>query len=61
MAHKIHEQLSRLEGTSPKKCTDECEYFKFPHLPCACVLSEVFSVNKNELCYTFKERSQSRS
>lgn len=56
MAHILNDFFGRLEGKKPIRCNDKCEYYKFPHLPCACVLSEVFSVNKNEFCYTFKDK-----
>jgi len=58
MSHKIHEVLSKAGGIVPVKCSKECDYFKFPHLDRACVLSDVFSVNQGELCYTFKEKSE---
>jgi len=46
--HPIAELLDRDE---PKKtCGSSCENYRFDHLDCACVLSDVFSVNKGELC-----------
>jgi hypothetical protein len=54
MAHKICEVLDKIEGKIPQTCDDKCEYFKFPHLRRACVLSEVFSVRKGEMCYIKK-------
>jgi hypothetical protein len=54
MAHMIHEVLSKAEKIKPIQCSEKCEYFKFPHLERACVLSDVFSVLKGELCYSYK-------
>ena len=56
MAHPINDLLNRLEKRTAVNCSDKCEYFKFAHLPCACVLSDVFSVNKGEPCFEFKEK-----
>jgi hypothetical protein len=56
VAHKIHEIISNAEGIIPKPCHSNCKYWKFPHLDRPCVLSEVFSVKKNELCYTFEKQ-----
>ena len=56
MAHKINEILDRAEKKIPVKCSKECDYFAFPRLPRACVLSDVYSVNQGELCYIFKEK-----
>jgi hypothetical protein len=56
MANKIHEMLSKAEKIKPIKCSDKCEYYKFPHLDRACVLSDVFSVLKGELCYSYKKK-----
>lgn len=52
----INYLFGKLEGRTPKKCDEKCKYFRFPHLPVACVLSEVFSVKQGELCYEFKEK-----
>lgn len=57
MAHPINDLLNRREGKKAIPCSIECEYYRFPHLPCACVLSEVFSVNKGEPCFEFKEKN----
>jgi hypothetical protein len=54
MAHKICDFLDKTEGKIPQICDDKCEYFKFLHLEVACVLSEVFSVRKGEMCYIKK-------
>jgi hypothetical protein len=55
MAHKINDMLNKLEGKKPVKCNDKCKYWKFPHLDRACVLSDVFSVKKGELCFEYKK------
>ena len=57
MANPINDILNRREGRKSVQCNSDCEYFKFPHLPCACVLSEVFSVNKGEPCFEFKDKN----
>jgi hypothetical protein len=54
MAHPINDLLNRLEKRIPIKCDESCKYWSFPHLERACVLSEVFSVNKGCLCYEYK-------
>ncbi len=56
MAHPINDAVNRLEKRKLRKCTKECAYWRFPHLDTACVLSSVFSVRKNELCYEYKQR-----
>jgi hypothetical protein len=58
MAHEAHEMLSKRWGIKPVKCSNACEYFKFPHLKNACVLSDVFSVEQGELCYSYKAKQQ---
>lgn len=53
--------FGKLEGKEPIDCSNICEYFKFPHLRVACVLSDVYSVEKGEKCYNYKlskERSE---
>jgi len=55
MAHPICDKLDQLEGKKATPCNDTCEYWSFPHLETACVLSGVFSVRKGELCYIYKE------
>jgi len=54
--HIIHEKLSKLEKIKPIKCSNKinCEYFRFPNNLCACILSDVFSVNQGEDCCTYK-------
>ena len=49
-AHAILEMLAKAEGREKHVCDPSCKYWKFPHLDKACVLSEVFSVRKGELC-----------
>ena len=46
--------FGKLEDKQPIECSNICEYYKFPNLPVACVLSGVYSVNKKELCYNYK-------
>lgn len=58
MAHPLNDVFNRLENRKPVPCNDGCEYWQFPHLPCACVLSEVFSVNKEELCFEFTPKKE---
>lgn len=57
MAHKINDVLNKAEGKLPVPCNENCEFFAFPHLDRACILSEVYSVNKGELCYEFKSKN----
>jgi hypothetical protein len=57
MAHPINDLINRIEGHKAIACSNECKYFKFPHLKCACVLSEVFSVNQGEPCFEFKDKN----
>ena len=45
--------LDRLEGREAIPCDSGCKYWKFPHLDCACVLSDVFSVKKREPCFEY--------
>jgi hypothetical protein len=58
MAHPIIDKLNRLEGKTPRPCSKDCEYFKFPHLSKACELSSVFSVVQGQMCYEFKLRGR---
>ena len=55
MAHPINDALNRLEKREPTDCNKTCKYFRFPHLKCACVLSEVFSVVQGVPCYEYTE------
>jgi len=58
MAHKINEILNKAWGREPKPCTEKCKYWKYPHLETVCVLSEVFSVLKGEMCYELVEEEE---
>ncbi len=49
MAHPLNDLINRREKR--EACDEKCKYWKFPHLETACVLSDVFSVKKGELCY----------
>lgn len=57
MAHPINDLLNRIEKRTAIACNSDCEYYRFPHLSCACVLSDVFSVNKGEPCFEFKDKN----
>ena len=54
MAHPINDLINRREKRKAIPCSKDCEYFKFPHLDRACVLSDVFSVLQGQPCYEFK-------
>lgn len=54
MAKEICNILDRAEGKKAKKCDKDCKNYKFDHLDRACVLSEVYSVKKNEPCYIYE-------
>ena len=54
MAKEICNTLDRIEGKKTKKCDSGCKYYRFEHLDTACVLSEVYSVRKNEPCYVYE-------
>jgi hypothetical protein len=58
MAHFICTKLDKLEGKIPRECNDGCEYYKFPHLKTACVLSEVYSVAKGEQCFIYQSKQK---
>jgi hypothetical protein len=58
VAHKICEMLDRANGKKAIPCNHRCRHWMFPHLDRACVLSEVYSVCKGELCYTFEEDTE---
>jgi len=57
MAHPTLDLLNRKWGVKPVPCSKECEYFKFPHLKRACVLSDVFSVLQGKPCCEFKPKN----
>jgi len=50
------EIMDALEGKKPQVCDSGCKNFRFPHLDCACVLSEVFSVEKGKPCFIYEPR-----
>jgi hypothetical protein len=54
MAKAICNTLDRIEGKKSKKCDSGCKNHMFPHLDNACVLSDVYSVRKNEPCYIYE-------
>ena len=58
MNKSILDAFDKAEGKEQVPCTEECDYFNFPHLETACVLSEVFSVKQGELCYIFKKKDK---
>lgn len=51
MAHPINDKLDKNEGKTKKTCNSECNYYAFPNLDRACVLSDVYSVLKGQGCY----------
>ncbi len=56
MANEMCNKLAKKVGMRKKRCDKGCEYFKFPHLKNACVLSVVYSVNKGDGCYIYKAK-----
>ena len=46
----ILETMAKIEGCEKHVCDSTCKYWRFPHLDRACVLSDVFSVCKGEMC-----------
>jgi len=46
--NKINKVLD--SKSTKKKCDKTCKNHMFDHLDVACVLSDVYSVRKNELC-----------
>jgi len=58
MAHPINDKLNKHWGRVAVPCNPECKFWKFPNLDRACVLSEVFSVLKDEPCYEFKKKEK---
>jgi len=57
MAHPMNDLINRAEGREATPCNDQCKYWKFPHLERACVLSDVFSVKKNDPCFEFEQKN----
>lgn len=60
MAKRLNDALNRIEGREATVCNNTCEYWKFPHLATACVLSDVFSVKKGELCFEYKPKTDNK-
>ena len=58
MANEICNKLDQLEGKTKTVCNNKCDYFKFPHLKIACVLSGVYSVPQGEGCYIYVEKKE---
>jgi len=56
MANPICDIFDRLEGKKTRVCDEGCKNWKFPHLENACVLSEVFSVQKGEGCFIYEAK-----
>lgn len=56
--HDILKLLAKAQGREEHVCDATCEYWRFPHLECACVLSPVFSVNKGELCAEYQPNGE---
>lgn len=54
MAHPICDALDRAEGKTARKCDSGCKHYHFDHLDTACVLSEVYSVRKQQPCYIYE-------
>ena len=52
------DELNKFWGRIAIPCNPECKFWKFPNLDRACVLSEVFSVEKDEPCYEFKKKEK---
>ncbi len=60
MAHPTAELLNILEGKKGHICDKNCKYYEsnFSHLKCACVLSEVFSVDQGKNCFEYVNRKE---
>jgi hypothetical protein len=50
----ILETMAKIEGREKRVCDSTCKYWRFPHLDRACVLSEVFSVRRGEMCTEYQ-------
>jgi hypothetical protein len=59
MANKICDLLDIAEGKQSKICDDGCKNYRFDHLNRACVLSEVYSVDKGKPCYIYDPKADS--
>ena len=55
---KIVEVLDKLLDVKKHKCDNSCKYYQiaFEHRDRVCVLSDVFSVKKGELCSTYEKK-----
>ena len=56
--HIINEKLNRAWGNKATICNESCEYWKFPHMDIAWVLSDVYSVPKGDLCYEYRKKKE---
>ena len=54
MAKAICDALDRAEGKQSRICDSGCKNYRFDHLDTACVLSEVYSVRKDQPCYIYE-------
>jgi hypothetical protein len=60
MAKEICNILDRLDGKTAKNCDLGCKNYKFDHLDNACILSDVYSVGKNQPCYIYEIKLMSK-
>ena len=60
MAHKLNDIINKIEKRKSTPCNNTCEYYRFPHLERACILSEVYSVRKGELCFEYKAKEATK-
>jgi len=58
MAKEICNALDRAEGKKAINCDSGCKFYTFDHLDNACVLSDVYSVKKNQPCYIYEIKVQ---
>lgn len=56
--HKLNELLDRDKKKKP--CDSGCPYYTFDHLDRPCVLSEVYSVKKGEMCAIYVEKLEEK-
>jgi hypothetical protein len=54
MAKPICIALDRAGCKQSRICDAGCKHYRFDHLDTACVLSEVYSVRKNQPCYIYE-------
>ena|GEM_PF-2212502 len=52
----ILETMAKIEGREKHTCDLTCRYWKFPHRDKACILSDVFSVRKGEMCAEYEQK-----